>query len=195
MDSRSEDGAEHDRGSVCSTAATGLSTLSSRIASLATDFGDRLRPGIAEVDEYGAYAGETGDDEEEEEEEIVELTEEQVLQELDKQEPAFQVKSRAPACESEAPSRLASIVRWCTPLSVLGADLRYHVNLFRISHCKKYAGTLDAAPRRALVATSRIWLFGGDARHAPYLSSKALALCSCRSAPGCFAPSTAICQS
>lgn len=89
MDSRSEDGAEYDRGSVCSTAATGLSTLSARIASLAADFGDRLRPGIAEGNEYGPR--EDSDEEEEEEEEIVELTEEQVLQELDKQEPAFQV--------------------------------------------------------------------------------------------------------
>lgn len=90
MDSRSEDGLEYDRGSVCSTAATGLSTLSSRIASLAADFGDRLRPGIAEGQEDAAFgATQEGD---EEEEEVVELTEEQVLQELDKQEPAFQVR-------------------------------------------------------------------------------------------------------
>ena len=90
MDSRSEDGLENDRGSVCSTAATGLSTLSSRIASLAADFGDRLRPGIAEGNEYGPFTPE-GDVADEDEEEVVELTEEQVLQELDKQEPAFQV--------------------------------------------------------------------------------------------------------
>lgn len=91
MDARSEHGADDDRGSVCSTAATGLSTLSSRIASLTADF-DRLRPGIAEGVEDGQY--ETEDAEAEEEEEVVELTEEQVLQELDKQEPAFQVCNR-----------------------------------------------------------------------------------------------------
>ncbi|KAK9786293.1 hypothetical protein WJX73_000359 [Symbiochloris irregularis] len=73
---------------------SGLSTLSSRIASLAADFGDRLRPGIAEGQEDAAFGAEEEGAEEQEEEEIVEMTEEQLLQELDKQEPAFRVCSR-----------------------------------------------------------------------------------------------------
>ena len=114
MDSRSEDGAEFDRGSVCSTAATGLSTLSARIASLTADFGDRLRPGIAESPEDGAR--EEGDGSgDEEEEEIVELTEEQVLQELDKQEPAFQVGLCSPSWLQKAARlrevRIAGLLR------------------------------------------------------------------------------------
>ena len=92
MDYRQDDGHEFDTKSVGSTvseAPTGISTLSSRIASLAVGFEDRLRPGIAEADEYASQTEEDAGSEEE----IVELSEEQLLQELDNQEPAFQVEA------------------------------------------------------------------------------------------------------
>ena len=131
MDSRSEDGAEYDRGSVCSTAATGLSTLSARIASLTADFGDRLRPGIAEGHEFGPYPAE-GD--EEEEEEVVELTEEQVLQELDKQEPAFQVTQAIDVCRKTE-----------------GGHGTFFTTVF-IAHCLNFAA--EAISPAAAVATT-----------------------------------------
>ena len=74
-------------GSTVSEAPTGVSTLSARIASLAVGFEDRYRPGIAEADEFASQSG----DDASSEEEVVELSEEQLLQELDNQEPAFQV--------------------------------------------------------------------------------------------------------
>jgi hypothetical protein len=77
----SEDGADFDRGSVSTVATT--ASLSSRIASLAVDFAEKLRPGIAEEAEYeDAY--------QDDEEEVIELTEEEIMRELERQEPGLQ---------------------------------------------------------------------------------------------------------
>ena len=98
MEYRQDDLHEFDTKSVGSTvseAPTGVSTLSARIASLAVGFEDRLRGGIAEADEF---ASQSGDDAGSSEEEVVELSEEQLLQELDNQEPAFQVQACTSNC-------------------------------------------------------------------------------------------------
>ena len=81
MDARSVvSNEDEDKRSVASTTAT-TASLASRIQSLAVDFGPKVE-GISE----GLPEGEI-----EEEEEIVEVPEDQLLQELDRQEPAFRV--------------------------------------------------------------------------------------------------------
>ena len=100
MEFRHDDAPDFDTKSVGSTvseAPTGVSTLSARLASLG--FEDRLRPGIAE--EPYEFASQSADDAGSSEEEVVELSEEQFLQELDNQEPAFQVQLMT-CCEQAA---------------------------------------------------------------------------------------------
>lgn len=79
----SEDGADFDRGSVSTVATT--ASISSRIASLAVDFAEKFRPGFAETAEYD-------DSLQDHEEEVLELTEEEVMRELERQEPGLQVR-------------------------------------------------------------------------------------------------------
>lgn len=78
----SEDGADFDRGSVSTVATT--ASISSRIASLAVDFAEKFRPGIAGTVEFDSF--------EDHEEEVLELTEEEILRELERQEPGLQVR-------------------------------------------------------------------------------------------------------
>lgn len=80
------EGSEDGDRSVCSTQAT-TASLSSRIASLAIDFDGTPLLGVpAEEEEYDW-------DGEEEREEVVEVTEEELLQMLDREEPPFRVST------------------------------------------------------------------------------------------------------
>jgi hypothetical protein len=76
----SEDGADFDRGSVSTVATT--ASISSRIASLVVDFAEKFRPGIAETAEFEPF---------EDHEELLEMTEEEIMRELERQEPGLQV--------------------------------------------------------------------------------------------------------
>lgn len=81
MDARSVvSNEDDDKRSVASTTAT-TASLASRIQSLAVDFGPKVE-GITEGFPEGEDEGG---------EEVVEISEDQLLQELDRQEPAFQV--------------------------------------------------------------------------------------------------------
>ena len=79
-----EDG-DADRNSVCTIAST--TSLSHRLACLTLDFEDKLRHGHLEATEFPPVY------EAEEEEEAVEMSEEQLLRELDSIEPSLQVLS------------------------------------------------------------------------------------------------------
>ena len=90
MDARSViSNEDDDRRSVASTTAT-TASLASRIQSLAVDFGPKLH---SEHISEGFTEEEHQEDEEtdHENEEVIEIPEEQLLQELDRLEPAFQV--------------------------------------------------------------------------------------------------------
>lgn len=80
-----EEGREDAR-STCTTASLG--SLASRIGGLAVDFGPKTHDRLPEVftDIY--------ENEGSEEEEVVSITEEELLAELEKSEPAFQVSMR-----------------------------------------------------------------------------------------------------
>eukprot|EP00884_Botryococcus_braunii_P022429 jgi/Botrbrau1/8870/Bobra.50_2s0026.1 len=92
----SEDGADFDRGSVSTVATT--ASISSRIASLAVDFAEKFRPGIAGTAEFDSF--------EDQEEEVLELTEEEIMRELERQEPGLQVCSRLFFNSDSAPTSL-----------------------------------------------------------------------------------------
>lgn len=77
-----EDG-DADRNSVCTVASA--TSLSHRLACLTLDFEDKLRHGHLETSEFPPLY------EAEEEEEAVEMSEEQLLRELDSIEPSLQV--------------------------------------------------------------------------------------------------------
>lgn len=84
----SEEGSEVDRGSVCSTIAS-TASLSSRIANLALDFEDKFRHAHHDPADFPpVFEGEEGI---ESEEEAIEISEEQLMQELDSMEPSLQV--------------------------------------------------------------------------------------------------------
>jgi hypothetical protein len=126
---------DEDRLSCTSTGASTIATttsLASRIASLALDFGDKLK----ESDEVpttkesrfrkqhddtrgqleGAEEGEEG------EEEVVEITEEEMLQMLDNQEPPLQVRAtRTPDTCQAAPCSSMPIPCRCAPGSLSSA--------------------------------------------------------------------------
>lgn len=80
MDSRSVVSLEDDERSNCTSATT--ASLASRMQSLAVDFGPKHRQR-----RYDQFT-------EDEEEDIVSVSEEELLKELDRQEPAFQVTTR-----------------------------------------------------------------------------------------------------
>ena len=80
-DARSVVSLEDDERSNCTSATT--ASLASRIQSLAVDFGPKHRQR-----QYGQFAE---DEFAEEEEDVISVTEEQLLSELERQEPAFQV--------------------------------------------------------------------------------------------------------
>lgn len=77
-DARSVVSIEDDERSICTSATT--ASLASRIQSLAVDFGPKSRQR-----QYDQFA------EDEEEEDVISVSEEDLLKELERQEPAFQV--------------------------------------------------------------------------------------------------------
>ena len=79
LDARSVVSLEDDERSICTSATT--ASLASRMQSLAVDFGPKHRQRAFE-----RYV------EDEEEEDVVSVTEEELLKELERQEPAFQVR-------------------------------------------------------------------------------------------------------
>jgi hypothetical protein len=85
---------EDDARSIHSAASTVATTasLASRIASLALgDFSDFRQEESVREDSVG-YVPAVYEDDEEEKEEVVEITEAELLAELDRQEPAFRVR-------------------------------------------------------------------------------------------------------
>ena len=85
----SEEGSEVDRGSVCSTIAS-TASLSSRIACLALDFEDKFRHAHHDPADFPPVS--EGEEGTESEEEAVEISEEQLMRELDSMEPSLQVQ-------------------------------------------------------------------------------------------------------
>ena len=79
------EGSEADRGSVCSTIAS-TTSLTDKISDLTLNFKDKFR---RVHQEPPLYEGVEADDEEEQ---IVEISEEQLMQELDSMEPSLQVR-------------------------------------------------------------------------------------------------------
>ncbi len=84
----SEEGSEVDRGSVCSTIAS-TASLSSRIAGLALDFEDKFRHVHHDQAEFPPVS--EGEEGTESEEEVIEVSEEQLMQDLESMEPSLQV--------------------------------------------------------------------------------------------------------
>ena len=82
------EGSEADRGSVCSTIAS-TTSLTEKISDLTLNFKDKFRRTHQEPPLYE----EAEADEDDEEEEIVEISEEQLMQELDSMEPSLQACS------------------------------------------------------------------------------------------------------
>lgn len=78
------DGSEADRGSVCSTIAS-TTSVTDKIQDLTQNFRDKFR---RVHQEPPLYEGVEADDEEEE---VIEISEEQLMQELDSMEPPLQV--------------------------------------------------------------------------------------------------------
>lgn len=107
MDARSVvSNEDDDKRSVASTTAT-TTSLASRIQSLAVDFGPKAPEGRVEG---FPEADDEGD------EEVIEIPEEQLLQELDRQEPAFQVSfavDRIDALRTPRSMRVAN--GWAAP--------------------------------------------------------------------------------
>lgn len=111
----SEEGSEVDRGSVCSTIAS-TTSLSSRIACLALDFEDKFRHLHHDTSDFPpVYEGEEGT---ESEEEHIEISEDQLLRELDSMEPSLQVASRV-----------------CTSIDLPAFSLQKASELMLCSHC------------------------------------------------------------
>ena len=81
------EGSEADRGSVCSTIAS-TTSLTDKISDLTLNFKDKFR---RVHQEPPLYEGVEADDEEEQ---VVEISEEQLMQELDSMEPSLQVRSQ-----------------------------------------------------------------------------------------------------
>jgi hypothetical protein len=79
------EGSEADRGSVCSTIAS-TTSLTDKISDLTLNFKDKFR---RVHQEPPLYEGVEADDEEEQ---VVEISEEQLMQELDSMEPSLQVR-------------------------------------------------------------------------------------------------------
>ena len=79
------EGSEADRGSVCSTIAS-TTSLTDKISDLTLNFKDKFR---RVHQEPPLYEGVEADDEEED---VVEISEEQLMQELDSMEPSLQVR-------------------------------------------------------------------------------------------------------
>ena len=80
------DGSEADRGSVCSTIAS-TTSVTDKIQDLTQNFREKFR---RVHQEPPLYEGVEADDEEEE---IIEISEEQLMQELDSMEPPLQAGS------------------------------------------------------------------------------------------------------
>ncbi len=78
------EGSEADRGSVCSTIAS-TTSLTDKISDLTLNFKDKFR---RVHQEPPLYEGVEADDDDEE---IIEISEEQLMQELDSMEPPLQV--------------------------------------------------------------------------------------------------------
>ena len=94
MDARSViSNEDDDRRSVASTTAT-TASLASRIQSLAVDFGPKLHSELI-TEGFTEEEHQEDEDTDQENEAVIEIPEEQLLQELDRLEPAFQVSFRA----------------------------------------------------------------------------------------------------
>ena len=89
------DGSEADRGSVCSTIAS-TTSVTDKIQDLTQNFRDKFR---RVHQEPPLYEGIEADDDEEE---VIEISEEQLMQELDSMEPPLQVGFQLSCCCSPA---------------------------------------------------------------------------------------------